>query len=245
MNHASAVLSTDELDRLAAIDTATICNAIELFEVRPDAAGFTDGRIRCMFPDLPAIVGYAATATYRAAEPPATPDAGRSVGDLLQSFEELPGRAVVVFQDLDDPPGGAGFGEVSCTAYQAFGAQGLVTSGAGRDLDQVHRLRFPVFCSSVICSHGYSWLPSVGGAVEVGGVTIVAGDLIHADANGVTTIPAEVAGQVADVAGKLAKSERALLDYVEGNSAPTIRGFRDANDEMAAIVADLRSQIRP
>ena len=245
MNNSTPTLSAQVLDQLAGFDTATICNAIELFEIRPASDGFTDGRIRCCFPELPAIVGYAATATYRASEAPPTATSSRTVGDLIESFGNLPGRAVVVFQDLDDPPAAAGFGEVSCTAYQAFGAQGLITSGAGRDLDQVRELNFPVFSSSTICAHGYSWLPSIGEAAEVGGITIAPGDLIHADANGITTIPFSLAGQIADVATKLADSERVLLDYLENTESPTVRGFRDANAEMSSIVADIRSQIGP
>ena len=58
---------TSLLDDLARIDTPTICNIVELFDVRSPAAGYVDGRIRCEFPDLPPMVGYAATATYRSA----------------------------------------------------------------------------------------------------------------------------------------------------------------------------------
>jgi hypothetical protein len=51
----------------------------------------------------------------------------------------------MVFQDLDDPPVGATFGEVMCSVYQAYGSVGLVTSGGGRDLLQVEALDvFPV-----------------------------------------------------------------------------------------------------
>ena len=118
------------LTDLAKYDTATICNVIELFNVRPHSAGFMDGRIRAAFPELPPAVGYASTATFRSAEPPRS---GNIYGELdaqLQHFSTLPGPAIVVFQDLDDPPVGATFGEIMCSVYQAFGAAGLVTSAA-------------------------------------------------------------------------------------------------------------------
>ena len=57
----------ESLAALAKFDTATICNTIELFEVRPDTAGFMDARIRSAFPDLPPTVGYASTASFRSA----------------------------------------------------------------------------------------------------------------------------------------------------------------------------------
>src|SRR5207248_9818588 len=51
------------LKLLTQYDTPTICNVIELFEVRPRETGFMDGRIRACFPEMPPIAGYAATAT--------------------------------------------------------------------------------------------------------------------------------------------------------------------------------------
>ena len=74
---------------------------------------------------------------------------------------------------------------------RAFGAVGLITSGAARDLDQVRRLAFSVFSNGAICSHGYSHIVSIQTPVRVGGLAVNPGDLLHGDANGVTaTTPA-------------------------------------------------------
>src|SRR3712207_621840 len=54
------------LERLRRYDTATVCNLSELFDVRPHAVGYMDARIRACFPELPSMVGFAATATFRA-----------------------------------------------------------------------------------------------------------------------------------------------------------------------------------
>ena len=128
------------LDKLAQYDTPTICNLIELFEVRPQNEGFMDHRIKSCFPEMPPMVGFAATAAFRSAAPP---DGGAVYGSLheqLDQMAELDGPAVIVIQDLDDPPAAAVFGEVMCSTYRAFGAAGLVTSGAGRDLSQVRAI---------------------------------------------------------------------------------------------------------
>ena len=58
-------MSAEVLKLLAKYDTPTISNVIELFEVRPRNTGYMDGRIRACFPEMPPIVGYAATATMR------------------------------------------------------------------------------------------------------------------------------------------------------------------------------------
>src|SRR6266403_2639279 len=126
--------SASDLKLLARYDTPTISNVIELFEVRPRSAGYMDTRIRACFPEMPPIVGFASTATMRTADPPAGGEVYSSLDEQLARFAGLPGPAIVVFQDLDDPPAGATFGEITCSVYKGFGSAGLITSGGGRDL---------------------------------------------------------------------------------------------------------------
>ena len=59
------------LSALAKFDTPTICNVIELFDVRPRNRGYMNHRVKCCFPELPPMVGYAATAAFRSDAPPA------------------------------------------------------------------------------------------------------------------------------------------------------------------------------
>src|SRR5690606_4286141 len=168
----------DLLTRLARFDTPTICNVIELFEVRPRNTGFMDGRVQCNFPELPPVVGYAATASFRSDAPPVGGDAYGSIQAPLDQFAALRGPAIVVFQDLDDPPVSAVFGEVMCSTYKAFGSAGLITNGAGRDIAQVRAIDYPVFTGSTICSHGYCHMLHLGLPVRVGGLMVNQGDLL-------------------------------------------------------------------
>src|SRR5687768_8461005 len=121
------------LERLSEFDTPTICNAIEMFGIRPRHAGYTDGRIRAAFPNLPPMVGFASTATVRSSEAGRGEDTYSTLERQLSHMQSLSGPAVVVYQDIDDPAVGATVGDVMCNMYQAFGAAGLITSGGGRD----------------------------------------------------------------------------------------------------------------
>lgn len=234
---------TDELlNKLAAYDTPTICNVIELFGVRPDTEGYTDHRIRAAYPHLPPMVGFAATATFRSAWPSKGTTTYERFEQQLMHIESLPGRAVVVFQDLDDPAVGATFGEVMCSVYQAFGSVGLITSGGGRDLLQVENLKYPVFTGSTICSHGYSQTVDVGIPVRVGGLHIQSGDLLHGDANGVTSIPLDIAVDVAEVASKFVEAERLVLDYAQALGRKTIAEMMDRRRAMGEAIGELRKQ---
>src|ERR1700737_4002419 len=126
-----------DLALLRKFDPPTICNVVELFDLRPRTAGYMDKRIQACYPKLPPMVGYAATATFRSAAPPVSGNVYSGLAEQVEAFAQLPGPAVVVFQDLDNPVAAATFGEVMCTTYKAFGAAGLITSGAARDLAPV------------------------------------------------------------------------------------------------------------
>jgi regulator of RNase E activity RraA len=236
-------ISPDTLDKLAKYDTPTICNVIELFDVRPRSSGYMDHRIRSCFPDLPPMVGFAATAAFRSAAPP---DGQAVYGSLQQQLEQmatLDGPAVIVIQDLDDPPAAAVFGEVMCSTYRAFGAAGLVTSGAGRDLAQVRSIDFPVFTGSTICSHGYCHLLNVGLPVRVGGHVTRTGDLLHGDENGVTDIPHDIASEVADVAEEFVAAEKAVLDYMQGDGEKGLARGSELLKELSGRLAELKQRV--
>jgi 4-hydroxy-4-methyl-2-oxoglutarate aldolase len=219
-----------DLELLRRYDTPTVCNVVELFDARPRHAGYVNARIQACYPKLPPMVGYASTATFRAAAPPRAGNVYSGLSEQIAAFAELPGPAVVVFQDLDDPPAAATFGEVMCTSYQAFGAAGLITSGAARDLDQVEPLRFPCFAGGTMCAHGYCHIPQIHVPVHVGGVTVHPGDLLHGDRNGVTTIPVEIAAAVAHACAEYMAAEAVVLDYLKSGRIDP-QGYAKARNE--------------
>jgi regulator of RNase E activity RraA len=239
-------LATHSAELLAALrkfDTPTICNVIELLDCRPRTAGYMDGRIGACFPNLAPMVGYAVTATFRAGAAPRSGDVYAGLEKQVRQFVELPGPAVVVFQDLDDPPTAATFGEVMCTTYKSFGAVGLITSGAGRDLDQVEALGFPCFTGGSICSHGYCQIVELNVPVRVAGVWVNPGDLLHGDRNGVTTIPSELAGAVAAGCPGLAAAEAVVLDYLKAGN-PTPDGYAAARAESHRLIGELARRLK-
>ena len=241
----SAFLTADPavLDRLRQFDTPTICNVLELFDFRPRTSGYMDARIRAYYPNLPPMVGYASTATFRAGSPPRAGDVYAGLAKQTELIAGSPGPAVIVVQDLDDPCVAATFGEVMCTTYKAFGCTGLITSGAGRDIEQVEALRFPCFTAGTICSHGYSQIAQLDVPVRVGGVTINPADLLHGDRNGVTTVPTQLASAVADACPELMAAEAGVIDYLKSGK-PTPQGYATARAECQRRFAELGKRLR-
>jgi regulator of RNase E activity RraA len=231
------------LDKLRQYDTPTICNVIELFNVRPHTSGYMDRSIRAVFPEMPPVVGFASTVTCRTAVLPRAKDAYTALPDQIARFAELSGPPVLVFQDLDGLHAAATFGEVMCTTYKTFGAVGLITNGPGRDLDQVHALGFPVFTDGAVVSHGHIHLLDIHIPVLVGGLTVYSDDLIHADVNGVTTIPVEIAADVADACADYVAAEQVILDALRSPGA-TLDRLRAAIIKKDALMGILSQRIK-
>ncbi len=231
-----------ELEKLRQVDSATVCNVIELFELRPRNRGFMRREIKAVFPDLPPMVGFACTATVRTYTQPPDRDIP-SAPDFVSRFEELPGPPVAVLQNLDSGGSAALFGDVMCNSFKAFGAVGLVTDGPGRDYAGIAPLEFPVFCDGCVSSHGYNHMLELQTPVQVGGISVHPGELLHGDANGVTTIPLEIAADVADACLEFAAAEQVII-AVSQSGAASLADLRAAYAEKAGRVAALGKQLR-
>ena len=209
-----AELDPSVLEALKGYDSPTLSNAIELFDVRPRDEGYMGHEVRCMFPDLGVMVGYAATATMRAR------GAGRGYDPeaLTRHVQAVPGPRIVVVTDLDDEPAhGALWGEVMATTFTKLGCLGTVTDGSVRDLDEAHAIGFRFFARAVTVSHGYARVESAGEPVTVGGLTVRPGDLLHADKHGVLLVPAEIAPELPAAADRVIAAEQEYIGWVRSS----------------------------
>lgn len=219
------------LDELGRLSTCVVDSAIETFRVRLKNTGFTNAPTRCIFPKLPTMVGYAATARIRCSEPPMS---GHSYYERMSWWDHvlsIPRPRVVVIQDLDDRPGlGAFAGEVNANILLAFGCVGMVTNGAVRDLEEVERTGFQMFAGNVSVSHAYAHVFDFGGAVEVGGLIVHPGDLIQGDRHGVQTIPREIAEQVPARAKEILECRRRIVEKC--------RFANPSAEELCAVISE-------
>ncbi|MCC6443810.1 MAG: RraA family protein [Armatimonadetes bacterium] len=222
-------LTREQLEELERFPTPMVCNAIEMFGVRRQNEGFMMPDIACRFPDLGVMVGYAATATFRAWEP----DASGKVVDMAAYYDHIlaqPFPRVLVAHDLDERPVGALFGEVNSSLHRALGCAGHITDGGARDLDECRAIGFHLFSGCVQVSHAYVHLEDFGGPVAVGGLTVPPGGLLHADKHGVCLIPAEIAGEVAAACEAMEALERPLIDLARSPEFTPLRFAAARND---------------
>jgi 4-hydroxy-4-methyl-2-oxoglutarate aldolase len=207
-------LSDVDLERLGAFDACTLSNAIERLNVRLRNEGFVSGAVRCRFPDLPPMVGYAATARIRTASPPMTHRCYYDRMDWWNYVASLPKPRVLVVEDADGQPGrGAFVGEIHAAIGVALDCVGCVTNGAVRDLPAVRAMKFQLFAGKLSVSHSYAHLIDFSEPVEIGGLKIRSGDLLHGDRHGVLNIPPEVAAKIPAEASKMLAEERELTEF--------------------------------
>jgi regulator of RNase E activity RraA len=205
-------LRPDQLTALRQLDTCSVANAIETFDVRLRNEGFADASIRCLFPKLPPMVGYAATVRVRCSNPPMEGHGYPNRTDWWNYVESLPAPRVVVIQDVDDQPGtGAFLGEVHAHILQALNCAGVVTSGSVRDVPTIEAIGLPLFAASVAVSRAYVHIVDFGNPVEIGGLEIQPGDLLHGDLHGLLSVPKEIAADIPAAAARRAEREQKVI----------------------------------
>ena len=213
------------LAALRAIDSATIANAIEAFDVRDRTEGYLSHRIRCLFPEMGVLAGYAVTATVDTT----TPGAPKPYAGALRLYEALqaaPKPAVVVLQAVGPRlEYSCVVGGIMATIMRRLGAVGLITNGGVRDLADMRGLGFRLFAPGTVVAHGTIGILEVGASVEIDGLTIRPGDLLHGDENGVVLVPALDGAALLAEAERVLARERAMLDYAAGPDF-TLAGLR-------------------
>ena len=205
-------VSPELLDFLHHTDTCTVSNAIETFNVRMRNEGFIHGVTRCMFPALAPVAGYAVTGRVRTSAPPIANLCYYNRLDFWEYVASLPAPKVVVVQDADRIPGtGALFGEIHARIAGALGCIAYVTNGTVRDLPGIRDAGFQCFASGTSVSHSYAHVVEFGEPVEIGGLKILSGDLLHGDCHGVLKVPKEIAEQLPDAVAHVTARESKLI----------------------------------
>lgn len=208
----TATYSSADLEKIRSSDTCTVSNAIERFRLRLRNEGFVNGKVQCRFPDLPNVIGFAATARIRTLMPPMIGGCYYDRTDWWDYILTIPEPRIIVMQDIDRTPGaGAFLGEIHANIYRALGCAAFLTNGAVRDLAGLEKIGFQAFSASVSVSHAYAHIVDFGEPVEIEGLKVKPGDILHGDRHGIQSIPSEVIAALPDVIAEIAAEERDLI----------------------------------
>lgn len=226
-------LSEEQIGTLRKYDTCSVSNAVETFGVRLHNEGFTGPGLRALFPEVRPIAGYAVTGRFRTTGPPPRGHSYYDRTDWWNFILTVPAPRIVVLQDISDDPGlGAIWGEVHINILRALGCIGAVTNGAVRDTHALAGLDFQIYCGALCVSHSYAHIVSIGEPVQLAGLPVATGDLLHGDRHGLLNIPADIAPDIPARADRIAARERQILD--------TCRATPFSVDRLRAKITELQ-----
>lgn len=199
-------------EELSKYDTPTICNALEIVRGARFTTGFTRERLLAAKPAAPPIVGYARTVTIRCSTPFDPSGRKERLLGYYDHVAQAPGPTITVVQDTDSQPGlGAFWGEVNTTVHWGLGCVGAVTNGSMRDLDAMHP-RFQCLAATLSPSHAFVQVVDFGRPVDVLGMFVTPGDIVHADRHGAVAFPASELEKLPAAIDLMARKEKVILD---------------------------------
>mgnify|MGYP001812491293 CR=1 FL=1 len=207
-------MNKELLELLRAVDTPTVCNAIEVAEGKRGFATFTRGTMLASHPEAPAMVGYASTARIAAVSPPSEPPETirQKRMDYYRHMANGPRPAIAVIEDTDFPDCiGAFWGEINTTVHKGLGLCGALTNGVMRDLADLPD-GFPVVAGSIGPSHGFVHVVETGRPVTIYGLPISDGDFVHADRHGALVVPPAIIANLGEAIRKLLETEKIILE---------------------------------
>ncbi|HPU84964.1 MAG TPA: RraA family protein [Candidatus Latescibacteria bacterium] len=214
---AKGQLTPELIRKLESVDSPTISNAIERFKVRSRREGYMGPQIVCRFPHMGRIVGYATTCTIVEYDENFPPDP-RERFKWLESIHKSPKPAICVVKDTCHRKGWSShWGEIVGTQVQVLGARAIITDGAVRDLEALEAMGMKTWSEYVVVSHGWIDVGKADIPVEVGGLVVNPGDILHADMNGVVSIPAEVLDDMPAAIDDVLKKEQTFIKSMRDN----------------------------
>jgi 4-hydroxy-4-methyl-2-oxoglutarate aldolase len=206
-------IAEQHLEFLKGVDSPTIANAIEAFKVRDRTDGFIGGEVRCLFPELPPMVGTALTVRMTNRPGPIAPR--EPWFDMFEALSEIPAPSVLVVQDISGHASRVALaGEVMATLAKRLGAVGMVTDGGLRDIHEVRALGFGYFAKYLVVSHANFDIVDIGNPITLDGQVVRTGDILHGDANGIVIVPREVLDGLPAAVEEVRTRERATMDFI-------------------------------
>ncbi len=184
-------------DILISVDTPTISNALDIYRGDRSLDDFTKMPFVSSNPKLKPVIGIARTAKIKASGPSSlTPDEASNLRVKYYEYiahkplnQEV--RNFCVIEDTDWPKIiGSFWGEVNVSIHKGLGLAGTLTNGLLRDLDEIDK-NYMVLASAIGPSHAYVHVVEFGVDVNICGLNIKDGDIIHADQHGAIKVPSE------------------------------------------------------
>ncbi len=227
---ATPISEQEVMENLKKYDSPTITNVVATYPgdlvnclglYHPwQGQWYTDERMKCNFPELGRTVGHVVTCVYGMPDPAFK---RLSFADLFKALAAAPKPVVLVIkqnfpEEIKIKNGLAGGNMM--TAFKQLGVVGLITDGPSRDLDEIRPMGVQYMTTGVCAGHGDFALEAINVPVEVCGMAVSPGEMIHMDENGAVKFPREHLGEIAVRANRLMAKEIAVQAAMRQTNDP-------------------------
>lgn len=208
-----------KLEALGEYTSPTIIDALAQNGV-DSTQGFTHGNLKCHFPSQAPVAAIAFTVEIETLNPNVEkPGPGPLFIELLHQIQSTDYPVAVVAQEVGVSGSYAAHcGEVLASSLKAVGAKAVITDGAIRDYSKLKDLGMHFFSRGIAASNARARTVRINSKVEVEGLVVNHGDILHLDANGVVSVPQEKIDEVLTAAKKISESETGLINYINSKS---------------------------
>ena len=194
-------------------------------------------------PQMGPMVGRAMTLVIEPSNPHHRDTNVNAWKDYRRYIASTPGPKVVMVQDLEAPDCvGSAWGEVNANIHRALGCVGAVVDGCIRDVDEMTNAGFKAIARHLCVSHVYSTPVSWGEPVEVFGIRVEPGQLIHADKHGFFAIPSSDESLLLEAARFMDSNECSSLIAAARDTSGKTTDEILAQIEEAAVAFDQKTR---
>lgn len=205
------------LEELKKYDTPSITNVVATYPKDTEMClglynpwesnWYSNEDLKCMYPELGRLTGYAITVTFGLPDPNFS---RLTFLDLYKAIEASPKPVILCmkqnFPERIKKKNGLAGGNMM-TAFKSLGCVGVISDGPSRDLDEVRPLGIQYMLTGVTAGHGAFAIQEINTPVDICGMEVMPGDIIHMDENGAVKFPPQYLEQVNELCQKLSKFE--------------------------------------
>lgn len=199
------------LQALRQYSTPAVLNALKKLGHQPEDMQTIDpAAIDCQSPALGPMVGFASTRTVHT-----TRQASERPDTSLPPWsgvEEVAGPRIMVIRNTGDTAGPIAMGEILANLFRALDCVGVITDGRVRDIGEMEEAGLAIFAAGLGPGGGYVDVVEVNQPVEIGGISIAPGDLLHGDRHGIAKIPLELAAELPAALARVEADEKAIVE---------------------------------